>query len=289
MGFGHKIREWRFKHLHNPDEQELSSLPDHDLQSGLSYIKTHACYSGGYDRGMVIYAIRNGMDALSSHAHYRLDFGINAGEEVAVEHAEELQRIIVNGLPMCGYWSDNVCSWINAARDKSNILILRFEDVIAKPRHYLRAIQSFTGASIIDYEPVLFEDSKALNARFFRKGSTNRELFSDPSMASLFYAFEGAGMIACGYVQQMPWFCVTHHGDFINIDSDCLRPEEVQALQFILGALERHHSFIHPRQIGGRGVRLGQIKAMSQQRLLHLSAARDRKIMQEFIRQIDLI
>lgn len=280
---GHQIRKWNFKHLHNPSGAELKSLEDHQSLSGLSYIKTHACYSDGYSRGKVIYMIRNGMDALSSHAHYRLDFGFDSGEDVATSHAEELSKIIVNGLPMCGYWSDNVSSWMDAARHNKNILVLKFESVISNPRKYLRIIREFTGASIVDYEPILFEDSKALNSRFFRKGTTNRESFGDPLMASLFYAFEGCGMVASGYSSQANrWFCVDRNGQFVNPDRQKLDIAETSALEFIVTAVNKASQSLHERQIKSRDLHIRAIVAMAQKRVEHLLLDRERQIIIDF-------
>ena len=154
---GHYMVDWPFSKGQRPNNSQLRNLEEHQNYSGNVFIKTHACFQDGYSLGKTIYILRNGIDALTSHIHYRQDFGSRTEKNIEKEFISEFEKVIINGLPTCGYWSDNVISWLDYYEaNKDSALLLRFEDLIKDVRNSLGSIRDFTGSFLITEEPYFF-------------------------------------------------------------------------------------------------------------------------------------
>lgn len=281
--YGHVHASWNFADV-LPTDKELLCLKEHDFLSGSSYIKTHACFSKGYKRGKTIYIYRNGLDAIASHAQYRLDFGVKGGTSVQETIQQELESLIINGAPMCGYWSDNLKSWLGyASVNRDKCLILRFESVIKDFKKTASSIEQFTGCFFVNQTPPLFKHAQSLNNKFFRKGGSNRDLYCDPNILSLFFAFEHEGMALAQYIPKEPkWFCVSSDNEFLSVNEPFLSDQEKSILLYIAETALVYSQEIKSRQIGSRNIKLAKIISMSCSRKAHLRRQKDVQVINDF-------
>lgn len=281
--YGHVAREWNFKN-NTPTDKELLSLSEHQALSGLCFVKTHACFSEGYVLGKVIYIYRNGLNAIASHVQYRLDFGRKGGSVVHDSVQAELESLIINGAPMCGYWSDNLKTWFDYKEShKQQCMVLKFEDAVSDFKKTIEIIETFSGAAVIDYAPVLFKNAQKLNPKFFRRGGSNMDFYESLNTLSLFFAFEHEGMALGGYItQEIKWFCASSHEDFFPVDSPKFHQKEKEALTYIKAAVARYANDIMPRQNKARNSKVSKIIKMVQLRRSYLHNKADVEMVDEF-------
>jgi len=281
--YGHVSKPWSFKN-NTPNDDELLGLNDHQILSGVSYIKTHACFSKGYRKGKTIYIYRNGLNAVASHVQYRLDFGRKGGSVVHNSVKAELESLIVNGAPMCGYWSDNVRTWLEYQSTHSDqCLLLRFEDAVKDFKKTAASIEAFSGSTLIDQSPVLFKNAQKLNPKFFRRGSNNLDFYESLDTLSLFFAFEHEGMHLGGYIpHKIQWFCASSYDTFYPVDKPKLHPKEKEALAYIGEASTTYAKDVRPRQVKPRNRKVNKILEMAQARRAHLQNKNDIDVLDSF-------
>ena len=289
---GHYFNEWPFRQGKKPSNQQLLDLKEHQNYSGNVFIKTHECFKNGYSEGKSIYIVRNGINAITSHAHYRLDFARGI-ENVNVHEtfSEEYESIVVNGLPLCGYWSDNVISWIDyCEKNKNSAIILRFEELIKNIRTHLKVIGGFTTSLLPIEEPLLFKDSQKVDNKFYRKGDSRNNQVVDQKSLSLFYAFEHEGMIRANYISEdFEWFCVKDLNVFYSLKSSALDAGEKDALSYIINTIEKYVDECKPMQIGSRELKLKKINELIRQRIKFLESKADQSFLKEIQKKINSI
>jgi len=170
-------------HFDRVDEYRASPEP--------YFIKTHLLpFTGGNDP--VVYIVRDGRDALVSHAHYRIDIEGASGFDVVLES-------LIRHKPLFGGWSKNVSSWM--ARTPKPLL-LRFEDLIENP---FSQVKSVLDCLELPAEPVggrvpTFEELHERWPKFFRKGRTGswkREMSA--RLRPIFWAHNAEVMRTMGY------------------------------------------------------------------------------------------
>lgn len=105
------------------------------------YFKSHECFEPRYKR--VIYVVRDPRDAAVSHYHFSVK-----------------QRWVPDGYPMAtfverwmeasfepqyGAWREHVQSWLSMRRGGAAFLLVRYEDLQARPNEELARIAKFLG------------------------------------------------------------------------------------------------------------------------------------------------
>jgi hypothetical protein len=108
-------------------------------RAGVRVVRSHEPYQRAYRRA--VYLVRDARDvALSYHALYDATGRWDRGRE---EFMAAFARGEVDGY---GPWQDHVMTWL-AARDRAELLVIRYEDLLSEPADTLAAIASFCGIS----------------------------------------------------------------------------------------------------------------------------------------------
>jgi hypothetical protein len=128
-------------------------------QPGLVLAKTHDPAPAEPDRA--IYVVRDGRASVVSYFHYRQQF---AQDETTLGE-------VVRGEVWGGDWSDHVLSWID--RPAGETLLLRFEDMIARPEEAVGKMGAFLGLKPLHNTSVDFQDLHARFPHFFRSGAND--------------------------------------------------------------------------------------------------------------------
>lgn len=108
------------------------------LPNGSRVIKTHEKFRKEYQRA--IYIVRDGRDVAVSY--YYLWLRENRGDFQSF-----LKDFVVGKVDFVGPWHDNVASWLDA-KDRSQVLIIKYEDCLAEPREAMRRLSEFIGLKL---------------------------------------------------------------------------------------------------------------------------------------------
>jgi Sulfotransferase domain len=158
------------------------------------FVKTHDLPN---DDSAAIYLVRDGRDAVVSHARYRISF-------VSANHLPEngkfdavLEDVITNAEHFGG-WGTNVETWLRQER----VSTVRFEDLIADP--LATVTQSVKNLDLqisrTNGEVPSFEDLHERWPQFFRKGQTGTWRDEMPRrLHRLFWKHHGDAMELVGY------------------------------------------------------------------------------------------
>ena len=159
-------------------------------------VKTHEMPAEDWP---AIYLVRDGRDALVSHAHFvqHYDLQLPHGEQRARYH-DTLKMLIETG--SFGGWSGNVGAW---TRRSTRTAVARFEDLIDAPIERLRRTVAAVGYPLTEVmTPRIpsFEELHRQLPHFFRKGRVGawREEMSE-DLQELFWQRHGDVMRAMGY------------------------------------------------------------------------------------------
>ena len=171
----------------------MSSMP---RTVAVSFIKTHRLPA---DSEPAIYLVRDGRDALVSHARYRVAFRSKKGRPRSFD--SELRELIEGHGPFGG-WGDHVFAWTRD-RPGGRTALVRFEELIAMPVEvFEKALaETDTGLPILDAGTVpTFDELHRRWPDFFRKGEvgTWRDEMSEELQES-FWELNGDAMTYLGY------------------------------------------------------------------------------------------
>ncbi len=269
---GHVDMDWFFGkkgpiHL-TPEEYNGFSGLRNDL-SKLNFVKTHGLCHEGHKPDRAIYIYRDGRAALLSHANYQIDF---AGVVQPLVQSREknilkiIEQFIVIGAPMCGYWSDNVISWLESPQH--NVLYLKYEDCIHDVKNTLNKVSGFTGKTILDPEPVLFKNVQASNSSFFRSGKKNSwSNYFDNKLTALFFAFQWRGMLHAGYIKS--------YFDYWNRPENDASPRysALEIIVFVRSKIESNYNGLHVYLAGSFAEKYKHIHEISIAHLISMSSA----------------
>lgn len=156
------------------------------------FTKTHKRHKG--DRHRAIYLVRDGRDAVISHARLRVSQQHAAERDRRMMFEtflrEEIARPYIDGQPSSGTWGGNVLSWLGVV--KAPRTILRYEDLVVDPRGSVeRAVSSLLPELVPNTAADIpsFGDLHRVDPLFFRRGvaQSHRDEMSD-ELHELFWA-----------------------------------------------------------------------------------------------------
>ncbi len=176
-------------------------------------IKSHARYDRRFTR--TIYVLRDGRDSYISYYEYLY------GKSGAAISFEDFIR---TGAGMTCRWSEHTRSWLNRQLDPSELILIRYEDLLHNTQTELEKIADFIGldASPADVKTAVercsFSNmSKAEHekgdlleyerkSKFVRKGVSGqwKEYYSEQAK-DLFKKYDGDALIEFGYEQGFDW------------------------------------------------------------------------------------
>jgi Sulfotransferase domain len=156
------------------------------------FTKTHKRRKG--DGYRAIYLVRDGRDAVVSHARLRLSQqqAIDSGSQPTFETflREEITRPYLEGQPSSGTWGGNVLSWLGAA--DTSVTLLRYEDLIVDPRGSVEsAVSSLLPELVPSADAVIpsFSELHDIDPLFFRRGAARSHRDEMPDeLHDLFWA-----------------------------------------------------------------------------------------------------
>jgi hypothetical protein len=147
-------------------------------------VKTHDVEN---DDVPAVYIVRDGRASIVSYYHFcrRFEF-------------ERSMESIIRGETPFGSWSDHFRGW--DPFNRANTLLLRFEDVVARPDDTLDKLAVFLGAPPTGRFQGDFATLHATSPDFFRSGSNARNLAElNSEQQKLFDVLHGELMFELGY------------------------------------------------------------------------------------------
>lgn len=213
LKFAFDIPSFDIYHLRRPfrggDVSEELGLTDGALSRNpatgrrVYVLKTHQ--SAPKDENPGIYLIRDGRDALVSHAHHRL-----GGRELRLPPEQQTRERFLEALRYLldknsyGGWSGNVEAWMR----KETTHLVRFEDLIQTPLEAVGGALTSAGYVLPEVQAAslpTFEQLHTKHPSFFRKGRVGawREEMPD-DIHRLFWERHGETMTRFGYTDGMP-------------------------------------------------------------------------------------
>jgi hypothetical protein len=160
------------------------------------FVKTHNLPEDDHSPAIVL--VRDGRDAVVSHAHFYLktERGIDDPRKEVFEGA--LEQIITGD--HFGGWSGNVNAWTSRVHPD---MVIRFEDLIDDPLNIVNATVRRLGINVpMRGEPPSFEELHGMVPWFFRKGKSGgwrQEM--PPHLEKLFLERHGGTLRQLGYLE----------------------------------------------------------------------------------------
>lgn len=149
------------------------------------FIKTHA---PPRDAEPAIYIVRDGRAAAVSHFHFLAARG----------EPRPMRAVIAGDGSAAGSWSGHLSAW--QPQTRPGTLLLRFEDLVARPDGAIAAMSDFLGVPPRAIWRNPLEEMSAVDGTFFRGGSNARNMAElSPADEALFWDLHGAWMRRLGY------------------------------------------------------------------------------------------
>lgn len=156
------------------------------------FVKTHNMGHNSFDPAICI--VRDGRDAILSHAHYRKDV------EQCPKSLEEIMMDLIVSNPLFGGWSRNIASWLNR---KHSTVLVKYEDMLLNPANSVFLALSELQIPLGNTQGSVpsFEELHAEWPKFFRSGRAGSWIteMSD-KVHEAFLINHGAMLRSLGYV-----------------------------------------------------------------------------------------
>jgi len=120
-----------------PDPEALSRR-ELDRLPHPRYIKSHQYFDPRYPK--VIYVVRDPRDVALSHYHFQRKRKVLADSD-RIEPF--VSRFVAGGTSSYGSWGENVAGWLATRNGSAGFLLVRYEDMLAKPNDELARVASF--------------------------------------------------------------------------------------------------------------------------------------------------
>jgi hypothetical protein len=130
------------------------------------FVKTHDLPD---DDNPAIYLVRDGRDALISHAHFILEYDRKVENQGPELFHDALRMLIETDSSFAG-WSGNVQAWTGRSAPTA---IVRFEDLVSDPLNSVRRAVGeigFRSPEAAAAEPLTFDELNRAHPEFFRRG-----------------------------------------------------------------------------------------------------------------------
>jgi len=169
--------------------------------SEIFLVKTHKRRKA--DAHPTIYLVRDGRDAVVSHARLRASLADGAAAPFETLLRQEITRPYVEGQPSSGTWGGNVLNWLG--RMDAPTVVLKYEHLVVDP---IEAVERTVAALRLPLVPVAdpvvpsFADLHRVDPSFFRRGAvgSHRDEMPDELHALFWEQRENAAaMRALGY------------------------------------------------------------------------------------------
>jgi hypothetical protein len=175
------------------DGQLPLSLAEMSLRDDRYIVKTHDMPR---DDHPAIYLVRDGRDALLSHAQFLLDYDRASANPDG--YYGTLRQLIE--APPFGGWSANVMAWTGR---RASTVVVKFEELITAPLHELRRAMSAIGCELPEIRSTDlpgFDDLHRKIPQFFRAGRVGAWRGELPrNLHALFWHRYGDAMREMGY------------------------------------------------------------------------------------------
>lgn len=140
--------------------------------SKIYFVKTHEHPSGS---DPAIYLVRDGRDALVSHARYLKEFYWGTNDPIRrvkqIIGFENFNRTLRNVI-LTSRWNEHVMAWSHRQK-KALTYTIRYEDLVKNPEFYLAESLKTVGVGdrrSAEHNMPSFDDLKSQFPKFFRKG-----------------------------------------------------------------------------------------------------------------------
>jgi len=110
-------------------------------------IKSHEYFDHRYPQ--VIYIVRDPRDVALSYYTFQRKYQQIADGFPLEDYVDDFVNGRLNSASW-GTWGENVASWVCTRRNKGNLLLLRFEDMLQDTRRELARVAEFLGLSLSD-------------------------------------------------------------------------------------------------------------------------------------------
>lgn len=175
-------------------ETLMTPIDELKTSEEIVFVKTHELPD---DDSPALYLVRDGRDAVVSHARYRLSFVKPINLPGGGDFKAVLKDVITNEEHFGG-WGRHVTSWTK----RGNLSTVRFEDLVADPIATLARGVDDLGLSLerIAGEAPSFEELHSKWPRFFRKGQSGSWREEMPwRLHRIFWKRHGHAMRLLGY------------------------------------------------------------------------------------------
>ncbi|HUW08642.1 MAG TPA: sulfotransferase domain-containing protein [Anaerolineae bacterium] len=215
---------------------------------GLWLVKTHD-WPQGEDKA--IYVIRDGRETLVSYFNYLQHYA---------DYAPSLLSVVAGAVAF-GPWSDHVEAWDPLQR--SDTLLLRFEDVVKHPQEYLPLLARFLEVTPISRSTPDFAELHATDPNFFRSGRTDswKTVFTEDAH-NLFWLLHGDAMTKHGYTNDVPALFRAQRSTPREGPASEQR-QRFEALSSLTQRALKEHSAEHRRQLSRQEQQLKRLHARS--------------------------
>lgn len=175
-----------------------ATLGEMGSDSEIYIMKTHQM--AGVDNFPAVCLVRDGRDAMVSHAHYILTEDKKRGHYQGPDSFEEVLHDLITTDWSFGGWSNNVSSWLER---KAPTKVVRFEELISRPQETVSQAVEGLGLAVADHELVpipSFEQLHQSDPQFFRRGKAGSWRDEMPKgLHELFWERHGDVMKRLGY------------------------------------------------------------------------------------------
>jgi hypothetical protein len=182
-----------------------ASIPELRAAKETYFVKTHELPQ---DQDPAVYIIRDGRDALVSHANFILSFQKKKSwwkrslGWAGYNEFEKVLRGLIEQKPRYGGWSEHAVSWVD--RPQAKTAVVRYEDLCATPQPKVETALTRLGLnlmSLIRGQVPDFAQLQAQNPDFFRKGKVGQwRQEMPPALQDLFVQVHGPVMQRFSYL-----------------------------------------------------------------------------------------
>lgn len=176
--------------------EDMVKAPD------IYFVKTHELPEEDYP---AVYLVRDGRDALTSYAHYILQYVYRIPKDEQPKQYDETLRMLIDTGYLYGEWNEHVLGWTGRS---TRTAVVKFEDLINAPIESVQNAMVDVGYQLEEIQAASVPSFSELHEKvpeFFRKGqigSWREEMRED--LHNLFWNRNADAMSRMGYGDDKP-------------------------------------------------------------------------------------